>query len=555
MRKIFYILAALVLVACRTAVPQQKETANASFAARQALTYEQQRQFDMLYLESVNQRNQLHFDAEYELLDQALKINPKASEALFDMGQLLVASAPFGDSLQVAKGDSLLKLAVELEPSNGYMRRIVAGRCIENEDYKTAAKLFEQILAENPNEENLELLVRLYFLNKDWSQALAGLERYENQYGKDESTVYNKFQLFCEMGREKEAFAMVEQYCAENPTDLAFRSFAGDLYLQKNRKDEGLKIYKEVLDKDSTNFYAQTSLMLYHQKNGNEAEYRRLLESCVLNPRTTNEARTQILFEVGTQSVKNQKADSTVVLDLFRKTFENKLGSSDVADLYATYLIECQCHVDSLEKPMKLILEAVPDFEQARFQLMRIYILRSDFIHAKTICQEGQVYQPQFLPYYYYEGVCLSLAGDKKGEADAYRRGVAHIDENSEKTDAADLYSAYAGVLYDAGKTKAAFQMYEKAVENNPEDLTLLNNYAYFLSEQNQSLDKAEEMSKVTVTAEPENPVFLDTYAWILYKRKQYRQAKIYIDAAMKYLKKPDRTYTDHKRAIYQKCK
>ena len=40
-------------------------------------------------------------------------------------------------------------------------------------------------------------------------------------------------------------------------------------------------------------------------------------------------------------------------------------------------------------------------------------------------------------------------------------------------------------------------------------------------------------MSYKTVKAEPNNATYLDTYAWILFEKANYEQAKIYIDQAL----------------------
>ena len=58
--------------------------------------------------------------------------------------------------------------------------------------------------------------------------------------------------------------------------------------------------------------------------------------------------------------------------------------------------------------------------------------------------------------------------------------------------------------------------------------------YAYFLSVDKKHLDKAEEMSYKAVKAEPKNETYLDTYAWILFQKGKYTEARIYIDEAMK---------------------
>jgi tetratricopeptide (TPR) repeat protein len=59
----------------------------------------------------------------------------------------------------------------------------------------------------------------------------------------------------------------------------------------------------------------------------------------------------------------------------------------------------------------------------------------------------------------------------------------------------------------------------------NSEDLTVLNNFAYYLAEQNVRLNEAEEMARNVIEKEKDNATFLDTYAWVLYKRGKIRDA------------------------------
>ena len=68
----------------------------------------------------------------------------------------------------------------------------------------------------------------------------------------------------------------------------------------------------------------------------------------------------------------------------------------------------------------------------------------------------------------------------------------------------------------------------------NSSNIGALNNYAYYLSVERRNLDKAEEMSYKTVKAEPDNATYLDTYAWILFEKGNYAEARLYIDDAMK---------------------
>ena len=61
----------------------------------------------------------------------------------------------------------------------------------------------------------------------------------------------------------------------------------------------------------------------------------------------------------------------------------------------------------------------------------------------------------------------------------------------------------------------------------------MLYNYSYYLSLRNKRLEDAEKMSKRSLELRPEEPTFLDTYGWILYKSGDYKKAKEYIQKAI----------------------
>ena len=77
---------------------------------------------------------------------------------------------------------------------------------------------------------------------------------------------------------------------------------------------------------------------------------------------------------------------------------------------------------------------------------------------------------------------------------------------------------------------------YDSTLVYDPENIPVLNNYAYFMSVENRDLKKALEMSGKTIKAEPLNPTYLDTYAWILFRMKKYEEAKSYMEKALQYM-------------------
>ena len=92
----------------------------------------------------------------------------------------------------------------------------------------------------------------------------------------------------------------------------------------------------------------------------------------------------------------------------------------------------------------------------------------------------------------------------------------------------------------------SAYLFFERGLNDKVKSLVLLNNYAYYLSENNDLLDKALKMSKIVITNEPTNPTYLDTYAWVFYKLKDYKNAYKYIKLAYKYGGKTNPDVNEH---------
>jgi tetratricopeptide (TPR) repeat protein len=67
----------------------------------------------------------------------------------------------------------------------------------------------------------------------------------------------------------------------------------------------------------------------------------------------------------------------------------------------------------------------------------------------------------------------------------------------------------------------------------NPTSSNVLNNYAYCHALENKDLPRALEMSRKTIEEEPENPTYIDTYAWVLFMLERYEEARAYADKLM----------------------
>ena len=107
----------------------------------------------------------------------------------------------------------------------------------------------------------------------------------------------------------------------------------------------------------------------------------------------------------------------------------------------------------------------------------------------------------------------------------AFKKG-AEITVNNNNLFLVQFYS-YLGDAYNELKMyPASDSSYAKALEINPTDKLVLNNYAYYLCLRSENMKKAEDMAAKAVGLKPDSPSYLDTYGWILYKTGKLDKAK-----------------------------
>ena len=99
-------------------------------------------------------------------------------------------------------------------------------------------------------------------------------------------------------------------------------------------------------------------------------------------------------------------------------------------------------------------------------------------------------------------------------------------------------------------------EAYSALLRFEPRNLMLMNNLAWALCMAKQELERAEQLSRTTIMAAPTNPVYLDTYAWIMYTMGDYETALFYIQRAKdNATKETQKEIDEHLKAILKKTK
>jgi Tfp pilus assembly protein PilF len=159
------------------------------------------------------------------------------------------------------------------------------------------------------------------------------------------------------------------------------------------------------------------------------------------------------------------------------------------------------------------------------------------------------------LDYYHLPAIFYLSEGDDDAALATLERGEPYYMENPDDSLGAELYNLMGDIYHEQGKLERCYAAYDSALALVPDNPSVLNNYAYFLSLEKKDLNRALSMIHRANELSPNKASYLDTYAWVLYQLGQYTQAKIYIDQAFAAITEGEEssTYYQHAGDIYWK--
>ncbi len=483
--------------------------------------------YDACFLEAMIQRQKGNNDATFDLLKHCISLNPQAAEAYYYLAQYY----------QLLKNDSLAQQcylkAAELEPDNPTFLETVAQSYISRQDFDNAITTVEKLYSlDKGREELLEMLYELYQQTEDYEQAIKTLNRIEASEGKSERLSYAKSEIYTKKGDREAAIKEMETLASQYPNDLNYKGLYADMLLRNDQEQKALQLYNEILAEEPDNTRAQVSLRSYFIVQGETEKADSITEQILMNRHTTTEQRILLMRQVIGESERSD-GDSTQILGLFHKMLEQPQQNADIAALCAAYMDLKKMPQDTVRTMLQRILSIAPDNAAARLQLVSFAWDRKDHAEVISLCQEARQYNPEEMAFYYYQGMAYYQQSQNDKALAAFQNGISVINEESNPAIVSDFYAVMGDLLHQKGLARQAFEAYDSCLQWKDDNIMCMNNYAYYLSELGQQLDKAEQMSYKTIKAESKNATYLDTYAWILFMQKRYAEAKIYIEQAI----------------------
>jgi len=108
------------------------------------------------------------------------------------------------------------------------------------------------------------------------------------------------------------------------------------------------------------------------------------------------------------------------------------------------------------------------------------------------------------------------------------------------------FYFQVGALLERKGDETKSIEYLEKALELKPDYDDALNHLGYMWAEKGKNLPKARAMIEQALKAEPENPAYMDSMGWVLFKLGKHSEALDWLLKARQRMTEPDATVLDH---------
>lgn len=527
------LLAAFALQSCGSSkkVAKKKQTSY-------TLSAGEERRFTYFFYEALKQRELGNYDVAIELLTKCYHINDLDAALMSEFSNVY---------LSVGKVDyaiSYLTNAVALDEENSWYQLNLANLYLAIGDIKTATEIFEFSSKKFPEKEELNhYLVELYMRQQRYNDAINALNTIEKKQGVSEDTSLEKWRIYYNLGEGKKAMKELDALIAKFPREMKFRILRGNVYFENEEFDRALAEYNYALDHEPDNGFARLSLTEYYQKTG---EHEKALAETNYALRSKNiDVETKIGILDGYLSMlKEQKKWGDETINLFETLLEIHPNVIEIHHYYASHLIALE-KFDAAEKEFETILDIDLQSIEAYFGIIQIKINQKKPEELVEVTNRAIEVLPDAPGWYLYQGIAHFQLKQLNEAVAAYQKGLSLVAD----TDGAlksDFYGQLGDTYFEKKEKESAFDSYENALKFNPMNAHVLNNYSYYLAEENQDLLKAEEMIKRCLKLTPRNTAALDTYAWVLFRQGYYNLAKRYVEEAIKYSEESSDVIIEH---------
>ncbi|HRY97434.1 MAG TPA: tetratricopeptide repeat protein [Bacteroidales bacterium] len=449
---------------------------------------------------------------------------PNNAAAHYELARLLHRSGRESEALEAAR------TASGLDPQNVWYTLYLAELYEDAGMPEKAVQLIEDLTQRYPDQEEYhEMLAGGYILLGRHADAIRTLDLMERKFGKNEDLLMQKRELYLQDGKFDKAMEETRKLSELSSRDTRYLLMMAEMHMDRGNKEEALALYRRVQDIDPGDPYIHMSLADYYRKAGdNEASFRELMLG-MGNPRLDIDTKVQVLlsfYAVGELYDTLRKQGIALSGVLTRAHPDDPKSHSILADFLGR---------DGQYPGARESLMRVVELDSSKYiiweQLLRIELQLKEYASMSSHARRATALFPNMPILYLLGGVAQYNRKEYTAAARSFELGLKLVVGDPRlKSD----FHTYLGDTYqELGDYPNSTRNYQQALDIDPNNIYVLNNYSYFLSLRKDDLERAAQMAGRANELEPGNASYQDTYGWVLYVMGDYSGARTWLEKAL----------------------
>ncbi|CAN5142112.1 tetratricopeptide repeat protein [soil metagenome] len=489
-----------------------------------------------LFFSALREKAIDNFPQASEFFGRVLQIDPENDASLYELAAIKKGQNNYPQAQQ------LLEKAVTVNTDNEWYWAALADCYEKNNDIDKLENVFNELIRLNPDKpEYYYDKANALFLQKRYDEALKVYDQLEQLAGPSDDILANRQKIYLKQGKVDLAAVAMQQMIAANPAEIKYYLFLSELYNSNGFNDKALDVLKAAVKVNPNSGMAHLALAdIYRDKKNYEASFNELTFAFAI-PEVDIDQKIKIIYGYLPKFPEpNAKASA---LELSRILVVAHTGNAKAYAIYGDMLLQNDKLKEAREN-YKRSINIDNQVYAVQEQLVRVELGDSD---TDAAIKDGENSLSLF-PNQAWMNYLVGFAWLQKKD---YNKAINYLKnanalETQDKSLLSMSFSSLGDAYHDLKDYKNSDDAYDKALAFNPDNAYTLNNYAYYLSLRGERLTHAAEMVKHANELQPGTASFEDTYAWILFKQKNYTGARTWIEKALADDKDNSAVKTEH---------
>ncbi len=414
--------------------------------------------------------------------------------------------------------------------------------------YTESAKIFEQMIAQEPE-------VRKYYIeaaNQHFNagkteESIGVLKNMQDKFGIEEISSSRLEYIYNKQGKNELAILEMEKLVNRYPENIAFQGYLANALIRAGKVDEGIQVLEKIKLQDPNNGLAHFALHELYGKQGKKKESFENLKIAFSKDDISIQQKLQSIsryFLVLKSSI-SARQELNELSDILLETYPNSLEPYVLkADYYGT--------LDNIYKAREFLLKGL-EVDETDFR-----------VWTKLLSANAKIGDPRVqvidagraIEIFPNNPGLYAAKGYAQLDVKQFEESIETVNEGLdiafEKQDKLELMLCKASALNELKRFREADKVFEEVIELSPSNAVAINNFAYSLAERGERIEFADSLCDKALKLDATNPYFMDTKAWILYKKGDYEGAIEWLNKAM-LLNPKDIETLEHAKSVYLK--